>query len=460
MAARALLLIALLALAACAPFAPAAVAPTAAHTEQPATEQPASPTIAPPAAPTTAATPSPAPASAAQQALFIGVDRQVRAATQRNRTIATVGQLPADVSPLWIAPNGEAVAFIAGDGRLTVQVLVSGERYPLTPPDVRIETDGLGVLLPDAQPSTGGATSVPSTTVLLDGLSFSSAGDALLYSIDRSDDFFQNPQPQLFLATFDGAPPRLVGFGIAPSFSPAGDRIAYLGPPFLGSPPFGGGVGGHVMLANAAGGAPRAAGAEQDVYGSWAPLVWSDDGARLGAGTQLIDAASGNVVARAPANDHVMIDGIQRVAPDGKSFLYWRNQRFSDSSAAGFHELDELLLVSEDGTARPLIRRPPNECPCLPVGGEIHGWWAPSGSRIALADEQLGLRLYTGDGTPIGRLPLPHGAQLTGDAFWSGDEGRLLVSLTVDKHTEAWLLDTRSGQARKLGAGVALGWGL
>jgi hypothetical protein len=465
MAARALPLILLLALAACAPFGPAALAPTAASTQAPTAEATSAPTAAPTEAPTEAPTavpteaPTPSPAPAAQRAFFVGRDRQVRAATQRNRDIADLGALPPGSNALWLAPNGAALAFLDGDGRLTAQILATGERFSLSPPDLPLDPDGRGVYISEPRPAEIGVSQASSRWTLLGGVSFSPDGDALVYAIDSSDDPVNAPAPLLYLATLDGAPQRVIGPGFAPSWSPAGDRIAYLGPPFVGSPPFGGGSGGHPMLANADGSDPRTVGAEQEVYGSWAPLTWSDDGARLGAGTQLIDAASGAVVARAPDNDRVMIDGIQRVAPDGSSFLYWRNLRVGDSSAAGFHELDELLLVFEGGAARPLLRRPPNECPCLPVGGELGGAWAPSGDLIALADAELGLRLFTGDGTPIGRLPLPRGAELTGGAFWSEDENRLLLSLVVDRRTEAWLIDTRGELPRMLGEGSALGWG-
>lgn len=382
-----------------------------------------------PAATVVVSTPSPAPVDA-PRALFLDPDGKLQAATTTNRDITLVASLPAGNSTVVLSPNGNTLAFIE-DGQLKVQSL-------------------------GANP----ATRVVTPTGDLETVAFAPDGHSLLYAVDTSDDPANQPHPQLYLSQLDGQPSRVLGDGFAPVWSPGGDRFAFIGPPFAGSPAFGGGPGGRLMIAASDSSNPRAVGPPEEVHPGWQPLLWSADDTRLAAGSALIDATSGNVIAQGKS-DGVYIAGIEALAPDGHAFAYWRNLRSGDpASEAGITAHSEIVLVSDDGQAHTVARTQPKSCPCLAVAEQIRPLWTVDGDRLIVADSQLGVRLFANTGLPMGRLRLPKGAVVNNDyaPSLSEDGQRLLLTLIVDGHNDVWLLDTYNGMLRHLGAGIGLGW--
>ncbi|MFN2638504.1 MAG: TolB family protein, partial [Gemmatimonadaceae bacterium] len=136
------------------------------------------------------------------------------------------------------------------------------------------------------------------------------------------------PPQQVWIASVDAAPPRLVGPGSGPVISPRGDTVAYL-------------LGGQIWTAPLAGGAPS-----QLIHdrGRSASPVWSPDGGKLAFRSSrgdhgfigVYDVAAKTITWMGPSVDR---DLAPEWSPDGRQVAFIRiaaekRSPFADSLTA------------------------------------------------------------------------------------------------------------------------------
>ncbi|HEU4324046.1 MAG TPA: hypothetical protein VFS21_12930 [Roseiflexaceae bacterium] len=427
---------------------PLAEPTAAAEATQPAPPSPA-PTVAPTVEPT--AEPTASPTAPAVAAYLLGADGMLRRWSPGAGGPADVAALPADASSVSVAPGGGTVAFVA-QGRAVVRNLADGTDADVTP-------DGLE-RLPDGQP--------------ISGFRWSPDGQSLLFDLDLGPDPICNPEAQIYVVSLPAAAARPLGPGLAPTWSPDGTRVAYAGPPFDCTTPFGGGPGGKLTVA-----APDLSGArvldpQEGIRPTgdppqWHPILWSPDSRRVGAGAAVYDAASGAVVRRVEPQGGEYIGALWHLGQE--SVGYWRNVR-TDSppgrvSQAGdevsFVEYDEFVSLSPDGRQVALARTALIDCPCLALARAAEVTWSADGATMLLfgqiaGDERSGLWRYNGRSAaePVFLALLERANEAPPLLAPDGRYALLNVSLDEQPHVLAFPLD--GGTPVDLGAGRALGW--
>jgi len=407
------------------------------------------PTATASALPTPQASSTPPPA-ATHEALWwapIGIV----SATANNAHIALT-TLPSDAANVLPAPDGQSLAFVA-NGRVLIRELgVDGDWdvTPNTPPTLYVLSD---------QTETSASPPPNAVVGFLAGMSWS-IENRLLFAVDASTEPYIAPTPQLYLVDLVQRTLHHLGDGFAPTWSPDGARMAYLGPPFLGSPLIGGGPGGQLVLADRDGKLEHSPAHSEGLYASWQRLHWSSDSSRLAAGDDVLDATTGTVVLRAPEPTNGQVVGsIVALNNDGTLLSYWRNVRFSEADDPGtFSERDELLLVAENEQVQVVAQTPPHQCPCLPLSEELWPTWAPQQDRFVIAFPTDTLQLYDATGRQLKELPLPEKRTVAGALFWSPDGTEIFATLEKDGQAETWLINSQDGTSTQVGLGRALGW--
>ncbi len=373
------------------------------------------------------------------RAYVLMLDGVVQAWNPNNGEVEDVGRLPADARGT-VSPDGSAIAFVS-DGGIFIHNLESGESVDITPAGIKDQN-----------------------FYLLSGLRWSPDSQHVLFDIDTGT--FDAPAPAIYRGDRAGSPAEPIISGLGPMWSPDGRTIAYAGPQFELVSPYGGGIGGRLMLAAADGEDARAVGGEVVVYPQYQPILWSRDGSRVAAVDVVVETASGEVVTRVPEAKGQVLGAIIQLAPNGQDFGVWRSVRMTTPNQDDpylFDELDEFSWVAA-GSESLVLRGESSTCPCMPLAPTAWVAWQSDGTQALVngaigEGREAGLHLLdTAKGTmqvladEFKALDLP----LTPD--WSPDSRYALITSFTDDQTQVWVVPLEGGEPTSFGAGVPLGW--